>query len=510
MSESSTTPNRRTFMKQASALAALSTPGIATAATAQNTNETKLKQAITRNHDTAIKRLQDWIALPSIAAENLNYPAGPEYMAQLAKDAGFQHVEIVPTGGKPGVFATLDAGAKKTLGVYFMYDVKQFDPAEWSSPPLEARLVDRPGLGKIMVGRGAQNQKGPEATFLAALHAFKTAGIKLPVNLVLVAEGEEEIASPNFPAFLKTPQVMQALKGTVGVLVPGINQNINGNAAISLGAKGAIEMELIVDAEKWGRGPKHDIHSSEKARVDSPPWHLVGALASLVSGDGNTVNIDGVPEMVMPLTARQKELIIFNSRGDSEETVKKALGVENWIDNMSFQDSLIRLAQEPTINIQGLVAGYSGPGGKTILPHRAVAKVEMRLVPNMTKEDTLAKMRAHLDKRGFQNVEIKVTGGYGPTQTDENAGIIKAGRAVYQRQGIETTLVPRGAGSWPGVNFTGAPISRPVISFGAGYGDGMHAPNEFYLIESNHPKIQGMDGVTFSFVDFLYQVAAVG
>src|SRR5690348_452450 len=148
---------------------------------------------IARQHDTTLKTLQDWIALPSIAAENRGYPQGAEYMAQLARDAGFNHVDVVPTAGKPGVFATLDAGAKASLAVYFMYDVKQFDASEWSSPPLEARLVDKPGLGKIIVGRGATNTKGPQTAFLAALHAYKAAGKKPPVNLILVCEGEEEI-----------------------------------------------------------------------------------------------------------------------------------------------------------------------------------------------------------------------------------------------------------------------------------------------------------------------------
>ena len=99
-------------------------------------------------------------------------------------------LEVVPTKGKPGVFATLDAGAPTTLGLYFMYDVKQFDPAEWSSPPLEARLVDKPGLGKVIVGRGAVNQKGPEAAFLAALHAIRGAGEKMPVNLLKKEPGK--------------------------------------------------------------------------------------------------------------------------------------------------------------------------------------------------------------------------------------------------------------------------------------------------------------------------------
>ena len=116
----------------------------------------------------------------------------------------------------PGVFATLDAGAEDTLALYFMYDVKHYDPAEWSSPPLEGRIVDRPGEGKAIVGRGAVNQKGPETAFLAALHAFKAAGVKLPVNLVLVAEGEEEIASPHFSQIVTQPDVRAALEKAVG------------------------------------------------------------------------------------------------------------------------------------------------------------------------------------------------------------------------------------------------------------------------------------------------------
>src|SRR5207245_7485087 len=106
---------------------------------------------------------QDWIALPSIAAEDRGYPAGAETMAQLARDAGFQQATVAPTDGKPGVFATLDAGAAKTVGLYFMYDVKQFDPKEWTSSPTDAQIVDKEGFGKVIVGRGAVNQKGPES-----------------------------------------------------------------------------------------------------------------------------------------------------------------------------------------------------------------------------------------------------------------------------------------------------------------------------------------------------------
>src|SRR5439155_17034162 len=154
-----------------------------------------IKEQITRQHDQSVKRLQDWIHQVSIAAENRGYPEGADYMAKLAQDAGFQQATVVNTDGKPGIFAQLDAGAAKTVGLYFMYDVKQFDPAEWTSSPTDAALVDKPGLGKVIVGRGAVNQKGPEAAFLAALHAIRDSGKKMPVNLVMVAEGEEEIGS---------------------------------------------------------------------------------------------------------------------------------------------------------------------------------------------------------------------------------------------------------------------------------------------------------------------------
>src|SRR5256885_16050068 len=132
---------------------------------------------------------------------------GEDYKENLAEDAGNQKTTVVKTDGKPGVFATLDADPAKTLGLYFMYDVKQFDPKEWTSPPLDAALVDKPGLGKAVVGRGAVNQKGPESAFLAALHAIQGAGKKMPVNLVMVAEGEEEIGSPHIRQLVHKPRV---------------------------------------------------------------------------------------------------------------------------------------------------------------------------------------------------------------------------------------------------------------------------------------------------------------
>src|SRR5215510_12183030 len=269
---------------------------------------------IDKQHDETVRRLQQWIRQPSIAAENRGMTEGCDLTMQMLREAGFAQVAKVPTDGQPGIFAVLDAGAPRTLGVYFMYDVKQVDPAEWSSPPFDAALVDKPGLGKILIGRGAVNQKGPEATFLAALHALRGAGRKPPVNFVFVAEGEEEIGSPHFPQIVHKPEVLSALKKCEGVFMPFPAQGLDGQVTITLGAKGVVELELVSSGERWGRGPRADIHSSNKARVDSPAWRLVQALATLVSKDGNDPAIDGFADKVRPLSPSEKAMIDAASR----------------------------------------------------------------------------------------------------------------------------------------------------------------------------------------------------
>jgi len=500
---------RRDFVQSAVSGAVLvATPSFLRAAGAGGDGDKAAVLAqIPKQHAENIKRLQDWIALPSIAAENRNYPQGAEYMMKLAAEAGFTDLKIIPTSGKPGVFGRLDAGAKKTLAVYFMYDVKQFVPEEWSSPPLEGRLVEKPGLGTVIMGRGAVNQKGPENAFLAALAAFKASGKKLPVNLVLVAEGEEEIGSPHFGEIVSNPDVLPYVKPCIGVLLPNASQEQDGSVTVEAGAKGICEIELVSSGEKWGRGPKKDIHSSLEAQVDSPSWHLVQALNTLVEKDGHTPAVPGFFDKVRPLSDAQKKMVLEFAATVPEATIKAKYGVERWVKDEDWQTSLLRLYSQPTINIEGLVGGYTGPGGKTVLPHRAVAKIDMRLVPDMTTEDTMAKLRNHLAHQGFGDIEVTMTGGYNPTQTDPDSPFFKAVVASFSRLGAKPLVVPRSPGSWPGYRFTDAPLSLPAGGFGMGYGTGAHAPDEHYLIESKNTKVQGLDGAVASFVEFLYAVA---
>jgi acetylornithine deacetylase/succinyl-diaminopimelate desuccinylase-like protein len=461
---------------------------------------------IEKRHGEALARLQEWIRQPTIAAEGRGINEGRDLMMRLLRDAGFGAVEAVPTDGVPGVFATLDTGAQRTIGLYFMYDVKQVDPKEWSSPPWDAKVVDIPNLGKGVMGRGAVNQKGPQSALLAALHAIRGANQKLPVNLVLVAEGEEEIGSPHFPQVVGKPNVHAALKRCEGIFMPEAGQGVDGNVNITLGAKGVIECELVSSGEAWKRGPKADIHSSNRARVDSPAWHLVQALNTLITPTGDPA-IDGLFEKVRPISDRDRGYLDEAARRIDEAKVKQALGVEHWARDAGWRQALEDLASKPTVNIEGLVGGYTGPGGMTILPHRAAAKLDLRLVPDMTAADTLAKLKAHLAKRGFGDIEVNMTGGYDPNSTAPDSRLIRSQVAVYERAKIKPILMPRSGGSWPGYVFTREPLKLPAGHFGFGHGARAHAPNEYYLIEPSNKNLFGFDAAVRSFVDYLYELA---
>jgi acetylornithine deacetylase/succinyl-diaminopimelate desuccinylase-like protein len=474
-----------------------------------DTSLRSIQSEIEKRHDESVGRLQDWVKHPALAAEDRGMDEGCELMMRLARDAGFQKAARIDTDGHPGVFAMLDAGAAKTVALYFMYDVKQADPAEWSSPPFTAAIVDKPGFGKVLVGRGAVNQKGPQAAFLAALHAIRGAGKKIPVNLVLVAEGEEEIGSPHFRQVVAHPEVSEALKRTIGVFMPSAFQDPDGSVSIFLGAKGVVECELVASGEKWGRGPTKDVHSSNRARLDSPAFHLIQALATLVDADGDPA-IDGLGREAKAATAAERAMLDEAATKMSEATAKSLLGATRWAGDLPWRATLERFMFTPTVNIEGLVAGYTGPGGKTVMPHRAVAKLDLRLVPDMTYDGALGALRSHLAKRGFGDIEVNPSGGYDPTSTAADAPIIGAMLAVLRRGGIDPVLLPRLAGSYPGYVFTNPPVSLAAGHYGLGHGSGAHAPDEYFVIEPSNPQVSSWDGAVASHVAYLYELASVG
>src|SRR5262249_45197415 len=279
------------------------------------------------------------------------------------------------------------------------------------------------------------------------------------------------------------PEVEAALKRCGGVFMPSASQDPDGVVTVSLGAKGVVELELVASGEEWGKGPAKDIHSSLKAMVDSAAGHLIKALDTLVSPDGNTITIDNYPKP-RPLSDEERTMIAAASRLRSEERAKQQLSVKHWIDDLPWERANERLESQPTVNIEGLVGGYTGPGGKTILPHRAAAKLDLRLVPDMKKDDAVPALNARPVAHGLGDLEVNVTGGYDPTSTAASARLIQAQVAVLKGAGIDPLLWPRNAGSYPGYVFTGEPVKLASGHFGLGHGSGAHAPDEYYVIES--------------------------
>jgi acetylornithine deacetylase/succinyl-diaminopimelate desuccinylase-like protein len=250
------------------------------------------------------------------------------------------------------------------------------------------------------------------------------------------------------------------------------------------------------------------VHSSNRARLDSPAFHLVQALATLVTAEGDPA-IDGFAAAARPPSAEERAMLDAAAARLSEATAKKLLSAERWAHDLPWRQTLERFLFAPTVNIQGLVGGYTGPGGKTVLPHRAAAKLDLRLVPDMTFDAAVAALKAHLAKRGFGDIEVNVSGGYDPTGTPADAAPIRAALSVYRRAGLDPIVLPRTAGSYPGYVFTGDPLRLPAAHFGLGHGGGAHAPDEYFVIESSNPEVAGWDGAVQAFVDYLHELAAV-
>ena len=336
-------------------------------------------------------------------------------MKKLALDAGFQKAEVIPTKGHPAVFATLDAGAKETLALYFMYDVKQavdgVELAAW-----DGKLVERPGLGKILdrprrdepegaagrVPRRAARdpRRRPQTSRQPRPHRGRRGGGRLA----------------ELPGIVMTPACARRSGRASASSCRAASRSWTA-ASWSRSARRATSKSTSSRAAKNGAaGRQRDIHSSLAARLDQPAWRLVQALNTLVTPTGEPA-VEGFFEHVLPVSAEQKAMIDTLAARLSEQAMKEAIGVKVWARDANWRQSIEDYISRPTLTIEGLVGGYSGPGGKTILPTKMTAKLDMRLVPDMTPEEVMAKLRAHLDKHGYRDIEIVKNGGVNYTSS---------------------------------------------------------------------------------------------
>jgi acetylornithine deacetylase/succinyl-diaminopimelate desuccinylase-like protein len=466
-------------------------------------NREAIYRYIDAHQDEHLEKVRAFLRQPSISAEGRGIRETAAMLLGYFRDLGCQEAELVETDGHPGVWAYYDAGAPTTIVSYLMYDVQPVADQRWTHDPFAADIVADPPFPRVVIARGAGNSKGPLRMWLNSLEAILAVEGRLPVNVMFLAEGEEELGSPHFPQLVaryRDPLATADAVLTLGML-PG--QNRNGDARLSLGNKGIVDVELHCSGKSWGRGPQTRFsHSGRKSVMDSPVWRLIHALGTLTGPDGNAITVDGLLDDVVPPSADDEDLIARLAEQIDEAALREWMDVARFADDLTGSALLRQLFFAPSLNVNGLWAGYTGPGRMSVTPHEATCRIDVRLVPNMRSADVVAKIRAHLERRGYGDIAIRVPASYEFSRTDPRAAVVRAVRQVYEARGVPYEIWPMIPGSAPMYLFTDEPLNLPLVFAGLGHGGRFHAHDEYLVIEGDG-RVAGLVEVEQANVDIL-------
>ncbi|MBI4543682.1 MAG: M20/M25/M40 family metallo-hydrolase [Gemmatimonadetes bacterium] len=467
----------------------------------------KIHEYIARHKEEHVAKVQADLRQPSVSSWNMGIKEMADRMVESFRALGCKEAALVPTSGFPGVWAYYDAGAPKTVVMYMMYDTQPWDEKRWSSPPLAAERVNMDPFGEVIMARGAVNSKGPNRFVLNALESIIAVTGRLPVNIMFTCEGEEEQGSPHFHEVLDPYR--DRLKRAHALLNPGPSQQSDGSVSMSLGNKGILFLELEAHGARWGRGPqKMPIHSSRKAVLDSPVWRLIQALRSMYDPAANRLLVEGYYDDIRPPSEEEEMLLQtlvtrFRDRLFATERENIKVFMNDW----TPEEAARRLMFDTTLNIDGLWAGYTGPGSATILPEKAAVKLDSRLVPNQSIARQKQLVLEHLARHGFTDISVQQHGGGDEwSQTSVTAAPVQAVLSMYRKAGIEPMVWPRSPGSSPQWEYTRR-LGLPAAGGGLGHGSRAHADDEYIVIEGNE-KVAGIVKAEQSIVDILYAYAS--
>jgi acetylornithine deacetylase/succinyl-diaminopimelate desuccinylase-like protein len=412
--------------------------------------------------DETIARLQAFCRQPSIAAQGVGMAEMAELVCETLAQAGAE-VELLPSDGYPFVIGRFAGASAKTLMFYNHYDVQPPDPLElWDSPPFEPEIRDG-----HLYARGVADNKGNLVARMAAVEAWLAVRGELPLNVLFVVEGEEEIGSPNLGCFAEEHRVKLQADGCIW---ESGYKDTRERLRILLGVKGILAVELRA------RGPNRDLHSANAAIVEAPAWRLLWALNSL-KGPDERIRIPGFYDDVRPPSVRDRTMLAawdFDEVGELAE-----FGLERFVLDLTGEPLKEKLLFQPTCNICGFHTGYGGPGSKTVLPAEAMAKLDFRLVPEQNPHDLLTKLRAHLDAEGFGDIEIHAEGPEFPARTDPDDPLVEAVvESARQTYGTEPVVQPLMAATGPMYELCQR-WGLPAAGAGVGWvGSRGHSPNE--------------------------------
>src|SRR5713226_845588 len=403
---------------------------------------------------------------PSVAAQGLGMPEMADLVESLLSETGFSTQRLHTEGAPPAIYGELRGRSPYTILLYNHYDVQPAEPLDlWHSPAFEPTVRD----GKLFA-RGAPDNKGEIAARLTAIRALRAVIGELPITLRWIIEGEEEIGSPHFGAIAsKYATLLQA----DGCFWEGEGFGPTGRPELLLGTKGLLYVQLDV------QGTGIDAHSGSAPILPSAAWRLVQALATLRTPQGH-IRIPGFYDAVLKPSEAQLAAIADQPVMDTE--LREAYQVRQFVDNLSGAALSERLAFTPTCNIAGLVSGYTGEGSKTVLPSKAMAKIDFRLVPDQDPDDILAKLRAHLDAQGYSDIRITAFSKAEPVVTPMDTPFVRRVADIAREfSGKEPSVTPIAGGTLPLLGslrrFVGVPgLCAPGNA--TYWGSGAHAPNE--------------------------------
>lgn len=454
-------------------------------------SETLAFEYIDLHFDEHVKALQEYLRIKSVSlsyTHNYEVDACAEYLRQMIEDLGADDARLVRfKEGYPVVYGRLASKnpQAKTIVFYSLYDVMPADEPDWKCDPFAGEILDAEAIGlptsygKCIVARGARNQKGPTLGFIKGLEAMlKTSG-DLPVNVIFVVEGEEEIASVHLAEF--RDRYLDVLKEAEGVWYGNPAQDEKGIHHIYCGFKGLVSLELQVEGGEWGGPAERSLFPADDNWIDAPAWRLVWALASLKDPDGRVL-VEGLYDDVRPPLENEKAMVKRIIDNFDEEAEKRRLGIKRFKRGRPGVEYVENYVLGPVFNIDGYVSGYTGPYVKTMFPRSATAKIDIRLVPNMNPKNVLERLRKHLDSKGFPEVQIKVNGYYSWSRTPESADIVQAAIRAAEKHGVESVCWPTYYACVPISVFSEPPLNLPGVSAGLGRMGRPHEANEFITL----------------------------
>lgn len=412
--------------------------------------------------------LQRMLRQPSIAAQSLGMTEMAAMVEEDLAKLGFTPRQVDTRGGFPVVYGEKEGASDKTLSFYNHYDVQPADPLdEWTSDPWAGEIRD----GKIFA-RGVSDNKGNIAARFAAIHAWQQVKGELPLNVKFIIEGEEEVGSMHLQNFIDDNR--QLCEADACIWEFG-GRDIDGKPQIHLGLKGICYVELRA------KGARTDWHSASATSVPNPAWRLVWALATL-KGQDDRILIPGFYDKVVAPT--EAEMEAMRNLPDIERERLEDLQIDRFINDLTGIELTLKDLFEPTCTISGLLSGYTEKGQKTVLPSRAMAKIDMRLVANQDPHEIYALLRKHLDDNGFTDIESELIGAGYPARTSLEAPIAKVVAETFEEvYGASPNIYPTSPGSGPWYQLCDAQ-GIDACTAGVGHGKSQaHAPDENIFVE---------------------------